>query len=75
MREMMRKGASVEVRLYIEGEDEPAHDYTQLAAQIARQVVELGIDAYKKSGAFQVTLTSANVLEGPAGEEEAEASP
>lgn len=69
MREMMRKGATVEVRLYIEGEDEPAHDFAQLATQIARQVIALGIDAYKKSGAFQVTLTSANVLEGSAGEE------
>ena len=71
MREMIRKGATVEVRLYIEGEDEPAHDYAQLATQIARQVVELGIDAYKKKGAYQVTLTSATVLEGSAGEEKA----
>lgn len=69
MREMMRKGAAVEVRLYIEGEDEPAHDFAQLATQIARQVIALGIDAYKKNGAFQVTLTSANVLEGSDGEE------
>ena len=69
MREMMRKGATVEVRLYIEGEDEPAHDYAQLATEIARHVIELGIDAYKKDGAFQVTLTSACVLEGSDGEE------
>ncbi|HEX6777214.1 MAG TPA: hypothetical protein VF099_03380 [Ktedonobacterales bacterium] len=72
MREMMHKGATVEVRLYIEGEDEPAHDFAQLATQIARQVVDLGIDAYKKNGALQVTLTSAKVLEGSDGEEQAE---
>lgn len=71
MREMMHKGATVEVRLYIEGEDEPAHDFAQLATQIAQQVVALGIDAYKKNAAFQVTLTSAKVMEGSAGEEEA----
>lgn len=70
MREMMHKGAAIEVRLYIEGEDEPAHDFAQLATQIARQVVDLGIDAYKKNGALQVTLTSTKVLEGSAGEEE-----
>ena len=72
MREMMHKGAAVEVRLYIEGEDEPAHDFAQLATQIARQVVDLGIDAYKKNGVLQVTLTSAKVLEGSDGEEQAE---
>ena len=70
--ETMRKGAAVAVRLYIEGEDEPAHDYAQLAAEIARQVMTLGIAAYQQKGQFRVHLTSLNVLEGSAGEEDEE---
>ncbi len=67
---MMHKGAAVAVRLFIEGEDEPAHDYAQLATEIARRVVELGMAAYQQEGPFQVRLTSAKVLEGSEGEEE-----
>lgn len=65
----MQKSADVAVRLTIEGEDEPAHDYAQLAREIARRVVELGIAAYQKEGPFNVQLTSMQVLEGSAGEE------
>jgi len=67
----MQKAADVAVRLTIEGEDEPAHDYAQLATEIARRVIELGVAAYQKEGPFSVQLTSMKVLEGSAGEEEA----
>ena len=66
----MQKAADVAVRLTIEGEDEPAHDYAQLAQEIARRVIELGVAAYQKEGPFSVQLTSMKVLEGSAGEEE-----
>jgi hypothetical protein len=66
----MQKAADVAVRLTIEGEDEPAHDYAQLAQEIARRVIELGVAAYLKEGLFSVQLTSMKVLEGSAGEEE-----
>ncbi len=67
--EMMLKSADVAVRLTIEGEDAPAHDYAQLATEIARRVIELGIAAYRKEGPFSVQMTSVKVLEGSAGEE------
>jgi hypothetical protein len=72
----MHKSAAVEVRLRltIDGEDEPAHDYAALATEIARRVVELGIAAYQQEGPFRVQLDQVNVLEGSAGEEE-EVSP
>ena len=66
----MQKAADVAVRLTIEGEDEPAHNYAQLATEIARRVIELGVAAYQKEGPFSVQLTSMKVLEGSAGEEE-----
>jgi|GEM_PF-4937736 len=68
--EKMLKSADVAVRLTIEGEDAPAHDYAQLATEIARRVIELGIAAYQKEGPFSVQLTTVKVLEGSAGEEE-----
>ena len=66
----MHKSAAVAVRLTIEGEDEPAHNYAALATEIARRVVELGVAAYQQEGPFHVQLDSVNVLEGSAGEEE-----
>jgi len=66
----MHKGATVAVRLVIEGEDEPAHDYAHLAAEVARRVIALGIEAYQQEGPFQVMLTGVKVLEGSEGEEE-----
>jgi hypothetical protein len=70
----MLKAAAVAVRLYIEGEDEPAHDYAQLATEIARRVIALGVAAYQQEGPFSVQLTGVKVLEGSAGEEEEEES-
>ncbi|HEY7349471.1 MAG TPA: hypothetical protein VH599_14240 [Ktedonobacterales bacterium] len=66
----MLKAADVAVRLTIEGEDEPAHDYARLATEIARRVIELGVAAYQKEGPFSIQLVSMKVLEGSAGEEE-----
>jgi hypothetical protein len=70
----MHKSADVSVRLTIDGEDEPAHDYAALVTEIARRVVELGVAAYQKEGPFRVQLDTVKVLEGSAGEEE-EVSP
>ncbi len=66
----MHKSADVAVRLTIDGEDEPAHDYAGLVMEIARRVVELGVAAYEQEGPFHVQLAGLKVLEGSAGEEE-----
>jgi hypothetical protein len=66
----MHKSAEVSVRLTIDGEDEPAHDYAALATEIARRVVELGVAAYQQEGPFRVQLDKVHVLEGSAGEEQ-----
>ncbi len=70
MREVMLKGANVAVRLYIEGYDEPAHDFAQLAREVTLRVLELGIAAYQKEGPLHIQPTGIRMLEGGAGEEE-----
>jgi hypothetical protein len=66
----MHKSADVTVRLTIDGEDEPAHDYAALATAIARRVIQLGIAGYQQEGPFHIQLANVQVLEGSAGEEE-----
>ena len=38
----MRKAISLDVRLWIEGEDEPAHDFAQSTTQAVREIIEAG---------------------------------
>ncbi len=66
----IHKSADVAVRLTIDGEDEPAHDYAKLVTEIAQRVIELGVAAYQQEGSFRVQLTNIKVLEGSTGEEE-----
>lgn len=42
----MRKAISLEVRLWIEGEDEPAHDFAQSTAQAVREMIQSGAAKY-----------------------------
>ena len=41
----MHKGAYVVVRLFVEGEDAPAHDFARAAVEAARAIVERGVAA------------------------------
>lgn len=41
----MHKGANVVVRLFVEGEDAPAHDFAQTAIAAARAVLAAGAGA------------------------------
>ena len=38
----MKKAISLDVRLWIEAEDEPAHDFAQSTAQAVRDIIETG---------------------------------
>jgi hypothetical protein len=42
----MRKAISISVQLWIEGEDEPAHDFAQSTIQAVREIVEIGAAKY-----------------------------
>jgi hypothetical protein len=38
----MKKAISLDVRLWIEGEDEPAHDFAQSTIEAVRDILEAG---------------------------------
>jgi len=42
---MMRKAILLEVVLWIEGEDEPAHDWAKLTTKAAREIIAAGAKA------------------------------
>jgi hypothetical protein len=42
----MRKAISLDIKLWIEGEDEPAHDFAQSTTEAVRDIVESGAAKY-----------------------------
>jgi hypothetical protein len=40
--DQMKKAIALEIRLWIEGEDEPAHDFAQSTTQAVREILEAG---------------------------------
>jgi hypothetical protein len=42
----MKKAISLDVRLWIEGEDEPAHDFAQSTTRAVRDILESGAGKY-----------------------------
>ena len=38
----MKKAINLDVRLYVEGEDEPAHDFAQSTTDAVRAIIEAG---------------------------------
>ena len=42
----MKKAITLDIRLYIEAEDEPAHDFAQSTTQAVRDMIEAGSAQY-----------------------------
>ena len=42
----MKKAISLDIRLYIEAEDEPAHDFAVSTTQAVRDIIEAGAAKY-----------------------------
>ena len=42
----MKKAISLDVRLWIEGEDEPEHDFAQSTTQAVRDMIDAGAAKY-----------------------------
>jgi len=42
----MRKGIQLRVTLYVEGEDEPAHDFAASTVRAVREIVAAGASAH-----------------------------
>ena len=45
-RPQMKKAISLDVRLWIESEDEPAHDFAESTLQAVREIIEAGAANY-----------------------------
>lgn len=58
----MKKGVTMRVTLYIEGEDEPAHDFTETGRQVVTDILQAGEMAY--TGPYTVKLEKMEPLEG-----------
>jgi hypothetical protein len=72
MPQKMHKAASIAVRLLIQGEDEPAHDFTQTASAVTKEVLELGLAAFHARHAQHpgtIKVTGLVALEGSDGED------
>ncbi|HEY7779380.1 MAG TPA: hypothetical protein VIC85_04125 [Ktedonobacterales bacterium] len=57
----MKKAVALNVRIYIEGDDDPADDFAKLGQRVATQVVQSGITSYK--GPFTLTIQKVEALE------------
>lgn len=42
----MRKAITLDIRLWIEGEDEPAHDFAQSTTEAVHEIIEAGTSKY-----------------------------
>jgi len=42
----MKKAISLDVHLWVEGEDEPAHDFAQSTTKAVRDIIEAGAAKY-----------------------------
>ena len=69
---LIHKGAYVEVRLYLEGNEPPAHDFAQTARDAAARIVAAGIAA--AAAPLQATVKRIEVDDDPPDADEAEES-
>lgn len=57
----MRKAISLRLNLWIEGDDEPAHDFAESAKQAVREIVEAGASKHPE---LRITICSVEEAEG-----------
>jgi len=58
----MQKGVSISVQFFIQGEDAPAHDFTQTGRDVALQVLQQGLQRYQ--GPYAIQVQKVTPLEG-----------
>lgn len=50
----MKKGITLMVRVYVEGDDDPAHDFTQVGTQVTTQLFQTAFKSFTAPYTFQV---------------------
>lgn len=58
----MRKGIALQVKVYIEGEDEPANDFSKVGQDLIAKVLDAGIKS--TSGPYKIVVQKVEALEG-----------
>lgn len=58
----IKKGLAMRVTVYIEGEDAPAHDFTQTGSDLIAKIFAAGVKS--AAGAYTVTVKKVEPLEG-----------
>ena len=58
----MKKGITMRLEVYIEGEDAPAHDFSQTGRDVVLQVLRSGIQ--QSGGSYAVRVRRVEPLEG-----------
>jgi len=58
----MKKGIAMRLEIYIEGEDAPAHDFSQTGRDVVLQVLRSGIQ--QTAGAYVVRVRKVEPVEG-----------
>ena len=64
----IKKGISMRVKLYIEGMDAPAHDFSKTGADVVNRVLAAGINS--AAGGYTVQVKKIESLEGSDDEDE-----
>lgn len=64
----MRKGITVRVQIYIEGDAAPADDFAKIGTDLAAKLFDAGVQA--AAGAYSVTVKKIEPLEGSAADDD-----
>lgn len=58
----MRKGITLQVKVYIEGDDEPANDFSKVGQNALAKVLDAGIKS--AAGPYTIVVKKVEALEG-----------
>ncbi len=58
----MRKGITLQVKVYIEGDDEAANDFSKVGQDLLTKVLDAGVKS--AAGPYQVVVKKIEALEG-----------
>lgn len=58
----MRKGITLQVKVYIEGDDEPTNDFSKVGQDLLAKVLDAGVKG--AAGPYKVVVQKMEALEG-----------
>lgn len=58
----MRKGITLQLKVYVEGDDEPANDFSKVGQDVVAKVLDAGIKS--AAGPYKITVQKMEALEG-----------